>query len=108
MTWSKSIGRATHGVRYRDVRIKRGGTRDPNDAIFNYYLGWSDMETEEFDNVVSLAECHHQASNARAKLKDAFREATTYITSYELEVATATVQKRFPELFENPTLEQER
>jgi hypothetical protein len=55
-----------------------------------------------------LAECHHEARNTRAKLKDATTEAINYGTSYEIEVVTARVHERFPELFETPTLEQER
>jgi hypothetical protein len=97
-----------HCIQYWDVRIKRGGTGDTNDAKPNYYLGWSNVETEEFDNDLCLAECHHQANNARAKLKDATTKARNYGTSHELNVATARVHKRFPELFENPALEQER
>jgi hypothetical protein len=59
-----------HVIRYWDIRIKQGGARDPNNAILNYYLGWSNVETEEFYKDLSLAECHHQDSSARAKLKD--------------------------------------
>jgi hypothetical protein len=98
--WSKSIGRATHGIKYWDMMIKRGGTRDPTDDILNY--------TEGLNKDLSLAECHHQASNVRAKLNDVVTEAITYGTSYELEVATMRIHKRFPKLFENTALEQER
>jgi hypothetical protein len=75
--------------------------------IVPYYIRWSNVDTEEFDKDLSLAEYHHQASNARATLKDAITEATTYGTSYKLEVVTARVHTICPEVFENPVLEQE-
>jgi hypothetical protein len=71
--------------------------------VYYYYLGWSNVDTEQFDKNLSLAECYHQASNTRTKLKDAVDG-----TSYELEVATTRANKRFPDLFENLVLEQER
>jgi hypothetical protein len=52
-----------------------------------------------------LAQFHHQASNAREKLKDAVTEAKTYGTAYELEVVNVRVHKRFPEVFVNPALD---
>jgi hypothetical protein len=54
--WLKSIGRATHGIIYWDVRIKRGGARDTNDAILKYYMEWSNVDTEEFDKVLAMSE----------------------------------------------------
>jgi hypothetical protein len=61
-------------------------------------------------NSTRLSRCPHATVKlaAQGQLKDAFTEAKTFVTSYELKVATARVHKRFPEVFENPALEKER
>jgi hypothetical protein len=38
MSWAKSLGQATHTIRYWDVRISRRGTREYDDEVVNYYL----------------------------------------------------------------------
>jgi hypothetical protein len=43
--WSPAIGRATRSIRYWDLRIKRGGIRDKNDALMDYYYDLSDVGT---------------------------------------------------------------
>jgi hypothetical protein len=35
--WSPAIGRATSTIRYWNLRIKRGGIRDKNDTLLDYY-----------------------------------------------------------------------
>jgi hypothetical protein len=67
---STLIGRATHDIRYRDVRIKRKGVRNLNDGVLNYYLAQSNVDVEEFDKTLPFSDCHSQATNTRAKLKD--------------------------------------
>jgi hypothetical protein len=54
-----------------------------------------------------VSDCHRQAKNTRAKLKDMVTEANDNGTAYELEIAIARVHKRHPELFDDPTLEEE-
>jgi hypothetical protein len=51
--------------------------------------------------MLSIRECIHQANNARRKFKDVLNEAKTNGSFYELEVATARVEKRFPHLTED-------
>jgi hypothetical protein len=53
------------------------------------------------DRTISIRECIHQTNNARRKLKDVLNEAKTNYSFYELEVAIARVEKRFPHLTED-------
>jgi hypothetical protein len=53
------------------------------------------------DRPLSIRECIHQVNNARIKFKDVLNEAKTNGSFYELEVATASVEKRFPHLTED-------
>jgi ribosomal protein L22 len=53
------------------------------------------------DRTLSIRECIHQANNARRKFKDVLNKAKTNGSFYELEVATARVEKRFPHLTED-------
>jgi hypothetical protein len=43
--WSLAIGRATSSIKYWDLRIKRGGIRDKNDALLDYYYDLSGVGT---------------------------------------------------------------
>jgi hypothetical protein len=36
--WAKSLGQATHTIRYWDARISRRGIRTYDDVVFNFYL----------------------------------------------------------------------
>jgi hypothetical protein len=74
----------------------------------NYYLARSNVNVEAFDKVISLSECHHQASKENAKLKDAVSDAKECGTAYDMEIAIARVHKRHPDLFDNPALASER
>jgi hypothetical protein len=53
------------------------------------------------DRTLSIRDYIHQANNARRKFKDVLNEAKTNGSFYELEVATARVEKRFPHLTED-------
>jgi hypothetical protein len=53
------------------------------------------------DRTLSIRECIHQANNARRKFKDVLNEAKKNGSCYELEVATARVENRFPHLAED-------
>jgi hypothetical protein len=106
--WSKSIGRATHDIGYWYIRIKKKGCRDLNDGVLNYYLVQSNIDVEAFDKILPMSECHRQAKNDRAKLNDVFTDAKENETDYEVEVAIERVHKRYPELFDDLSLEEER
>jgi hypothetical protein len=43
--WSPDIGRATSSIRYWDLNIIRGGVRDKNDALLDYYHDLSGVGT---------------------------------------------------------------
>jgi hypothetical protein len=107
-TWYKSIGTATRAIRYWDIRIKRKGVRDLNDGVLNHYLSQSNIDVEAFDKNLSMSYCHRQATNTRAKLKDVVPYAKDNGNAYELEVAIPRVQKRNPELVDDPALEEEQ
>jgi hypothetical protein len=62
--WSAAIGRATSSIRYWDLRIKRGGIRDKNDALLDFYYDLSGVGAE-FDISLTVRECIHQINNAR-------------------------------------------
>jgi hypothetical protein len=62
--WSPAIGRATNSIRYWDLHIKRGGIRDKNDALLDYYYELSGVEAA-FDISLTVRECIHQINNAR-------------------------------------------
>jgi hypothetical protein len=62
--WSPAIGRTTSSLRYWDLCIKRGGIRDKNDTLLDYYRELSDVEAE-FDISLTIRECIHQINNAR-------------------------------------------
>jgi hypothetical protein len=53
-----------------------------------------------FDITLSITACIHQLNNARRQLKDVLKEAANNRAFYEVEVATARVEKKFPHLSE--------
>jgi hypothetical protein len=101
MTWAKSLGKVTHTIRYWDVRIAQRGTREYDDEVINYYLSRSNIDKERFDITLSITACIHQLNNARPQLKDVLKEAANNRAFYEVEVATARVEKKFPHLSED-------
>jgi hypothetical protein len=50
---------------------------------------------------LSISACIHQLNNARRQLKDVLKEAANNGSFYEVEVATAPVEKNFPHLSED-------
>jgi hypothetical protein len=62
--WYPAIGRATSSIRYWDLQIKRGGIRDKDDALLDYYYELSGVGAE-FDISLTVRECIHQINNAR-------------------------------------------
>jgi hypothetical protein len=50
---------------------------------------------------MTITACIHQLNNARRQLKDLLKEAANNGALYEVEVATALVEKNFPHLTED-------
>jgi hypothetical protein len=71
--WAKSLGKATHTIRYWDARISRRGTREYDDEVVNYYLARSNVDKERFDMTLTITACIHQLNNARRQLKDVIK-----------------------------------
>jgi hypothetical protein len=57
--WKKSLGQATHSIRYWDARMIRRGIRNNDDAILNYYLLRSNVDRERFDTMMAITACIH-------------------------------------------------
>jgi hypothetical protein len=91
--WTNSLGQATHSTQYWDARIIRRGIRYNDDAVLNYYLLRSNVEKERFDTTMTITSCIHQLTNARSQLKDVLKDAQINGSFYEVEVATARVEK---------------
>jgi hypothetical protein len=94
--WSPVIVRATISIRYWDLRIKRGGIRDKNDALLDYYYDLYGVGAE-FDISLTVRECIHQINNARSKLKDVVNTAIELRTQFEVDLAMAVVEHKRPE-----------
>jgi hypothetical protein len=93
--WSPAIGRATSSIIYWDLHIKRGGIRDKNDTLLDYYYELSGVGTE-FDISLNVRECIHQINNARSKLKDVVNNAVELRTQFEVDLAMAVVEHKRP------------
>jgi hypothetical protein len=93
--WSPAIGRATSSIIYWDLRIKRGGIRNKNDTLLDYYHELSGVGAE-FDISLTVRECIHQINNARSKLKDVVNNAVDLHTHFEVDLAMAVVEHKRP------------
>jgi hypothetical protein len=94
--WSPAIGRATSSIIYWDLHIKRGGIRDKNDTLLDYYYELSGVGAE-FNIPLTVRECIHQINNARSKLKDVVNNAVELRTQFEVDLAMAVVEHKMPE-----------
>jgi hypothetical protein len=92
--WAKSLGQPTHTIRYWDARISRRGTRAYDDVVFNYYLARSNVDKQRLDITMTTMACIHQLNNSRRQLKDFLKDSANNGAFYELEVATACVEKK--------------
>jgi hypothetical protein len=99
--WEKSFGQAAHTIRYWDARIARRCNREYDDEVLNYYLSRSNIDKERFDITLSVTACIRQLNNARIQLKDVLKEGEKNGAFYEIEIATARVEKKFPHLTED-------
>jgi hypothetical protein len=91
---------AGRGKRYWSTRVDQKGIHSQDDGVLDYQLSQSDVSGTLADRPLSIRDCIHQANNARRKFKDVLKDAKTNGAFYELEVATARVEKRFPHLTE--------
>jgi hypothetical protein len=101
--WANSVGQGTNAIRYWDVRIRRGGGRHLHDGILNYYLARSDVDNT-MDIDLPLVTCTQEAVNARTKFKDTMKSVKENGAQYETEVATARVERKYPNLVEGNIL----
>jgi hypothetical protein len=92
--WAKSLGQATHTIRYWDVRIACRGNGEYDYEMLNCYLSRSKIDKESFDRTLSVMACIHQLNNARIQLKDVLKDAKNNRAFYEVEVATARVERK--------------
>jgi hypothetical protein len=94
------LSKATHAIRYWTRRISRNGILHTND---------SDVDASYFDKTMSVKECASELKNAKAKFKDVLDEARSNGDLYEVEVATARVERRYQHLIEDNIMQaQER
>jgi hypothetical protein len=107
--WTKSLGQATHSIRYWDARIIRRGIRNNDDTVLNYYLLRSNVDRERFDTTMTINACIHQLTNSRSQLKDILKDSKISGSFYEVEVAKARVERKVTHLTEdNPVYAIER
>jgi hypothetical protein len=99
--WAKSLGQATHTVRYWYAWIVYCGNREYDDEVLNYNLSRSNIDKERFDITLSVTACIHQLNNSRRQLKDVLKQAKNNRAFYDEEVATARVEKMCPHLTED-------
>jgi hypothetical protein len=67
------------------------------------------VDASYFEKTMSVKDCASELRNAKAKFKDVLDEATSNGDLYEVEVATARVERRYPHLIEDNIMQaQER
>jgi hypothetical protein len=103
------LSKATHAIRYWNKRISKSGIRQVDDRVLEYYLEHSDVDDAHFDKTVSVKDCVSELRNAKARFKDVIAEAISNSDLYEVQVATARVEQRYPHLTEDNVMQaQER
>jgi hypothetical protein len=63
------------------------------------------VDASYFNKTMTVKECASELSNAKAKLKDVLDEATSNGDIYEVEVATARVERIYPHLIEDNVMQ---
>jgi hypothetical protein len=107
--WAPSVSKATHTIRYWTRRISKHGIRHTDDSVLDHFLEHSDVDASYFDRTMLIKDCNSELRNAKAKFKDVLDEATTNGNLYEVEVATARVERRYPHIIEDNVMQaQER
>jgi hypothetical protein len=77
--WTKSLGQATHSIRYWDARLTCRGICDNDDPLLDYYLSLSNVDKERFDTMMNVTTCIHQLTNARSQLEDVLKYAQVMV-----------------------------
>jgi hypothetical protein len=98
--WAPSLSKATHAIRYWTKRISKSRIRQADDRVLEYYLEHSDVDAAHFDKTMSVKDCASELRNAKAIFKDVLSETISNSDLYEVEVATARVEQRYPHLTE--------
>jgi hypothetical protein len=96
--WAPSLNKATHAIRYWTRRILKNGIRHTDDSVLDHFLEHSDVDASYFDKTMPVKECASELRNAKEKFKDVLDEATSNGYIYEVEVATARVERRYSHL----------
>jgi hypothetical protein len=92
--WAPSLSTATHAIRYWTRRTAKNGIRHIDDRVLDHFLEHSNVDASYFDRTMAVKECASELRNAKAKFKDVLDEATSNGDLYEVEVATAWVERR--------------
>jgi hypothetical protein len=92
--WAPSLSKATRAIRYWTRRILKNGIRHIDDSVLDHFLEHSDVDASYFDKTMTVKECASELRNAKAKFKEFLDEATSNGDLYEVEVATARVERR--------------
>jgi hypothetical protein len=107
--WAPSFSKATHAIRYWTMGISKNDIQHTDDSVLDHFLEHSDVDASYFYKTMPVKECASELRNKKAKFKDVFCEATSNGDFYEVEVATARVERRYPHLIEDNVMQaQER
>jgi hypothetical protein len=101
--WAPSL--ATHAIWYWTRLISKNGIRHTDDSVLDHFLEHSDVDASYFDKTMTGKECASELRNTKAKSKDILDEATSNGDLYEVEVATARVERRYPNLIEDNVMQ---
>jgi hypothetical protein len=58
------------------------------------------VDREMFYTMITITACIHQLINSRIQLRDVLKDAKSNGSFYEVEVATARVERKYPHLTE--------
>jgi hypothetical protein len=89
--------------------MSKNGIRYADDCILDHYVGHSDVDVLHFDKTMWIKACAAELCNAKARFKGVLADAISNSDLYEVEVATARVERRYPHLTEDNVVQaQER
>jgi hypothetical protein len=103
--WAPSFSKATHAIRYWTRLILKNDIRHTDDSDLDHFLEHSDVDASYFDKTMPVKECASELKNAKVKFKDVLDEATSNRDLYEVEVATAWVERRYPHIIEENVMQ---
>jgi hypothetical protein len=103
--WAPSLSKATHAIRYWTRKTAKNFIRHIDDRILDHFLERSDVDVSYFDRTLTVKEFVSELRNVKAKFKDFLDEATSNGDLFEVEVATARVERRYPHLVEDNVMQ---